>query len=83
MCIRVANSGNRDLCMALIPRVELPWNLITSRDGRESTRLPPMWPGFDSQNWRHTRVEFVGFLLCLERFSPGYLVFPSKNQHTI
>ena len=32
----------------------------------ESTRLPPMWPGFDSQTRRHMWVEFVGSLLCTE-----------------
>ena len=37
----------------------------------ESTRLPPMWPGFDSQIRLHMWVEFVGSLLCTERFSPG------------
>ena len=30
-----------------------------------------MWPGFDSQTGRHMWVEFVGSLLCTERFSPG------------
>ena len=34
----------------------------------ESTRLPPMWPGFDSQTQRHMWAEFVGSLLCTERF---------------
>ncbi|XP_068699706.1 centrosomal protein of 19 kDa-like isoform X1 [Montipora foliosa] len=29
-----------------------------------------MWPGFDSQIRRHMWVEFVGPLLCTERFSP-------------
>ena len=43
----------------------------------ESTRLPPTWPGFNLQTWRHTWVEFVGSLLCFERFSPGTPVFPS------
>ena len=48
----------------------------------ESTRLPPMWPGFDSQIRRHMWVEFVGSLLCTERFSPGTLVSPLlKKQH--
>jgi len=37
----------------------------------ESTRLPPMWRGFDSQIRRQMWVEFVGSLLCAERFSPG------------
>ena len=48
----------------------------------ESTRLLSMWPGFDSQIQRHMWVEFVGFLLCTERFSPGTPVSPLlKNQH--
>ena len=42
----------------------------------ESTRLPPMWPGFDSQIRRHMWVEFVGSLLCTERFFPGTPVSP-------
>ena len=47
----------------------------------ESTRLPPMWPGFDSLTRHHMWVEFVGSLLCTERFSPGTLVSPLlKNQ---
>ena len=48
----------------------------------DSTRLPPMLPGFDSQTRRHMWVEFVGSLLCTERFSPGTPVSPLlKNQH--
>ena len=47
----------------------------------ESTRLPPMWPGFDSLTQRHRWVEFVGSLLCTERFSLGTPVSPLlKNQ---
>ena len=42
----------------------------------ESTRLPPVWPGFDSQIWRHVWVEFVGSLLCTERFPPVTPVSP-------
>ena len=48
----------------------------------ESTRLPPMWPGFDSRARLHRWVEFVGSLLCTEGFSPGTPVSPLlKNQH--
>ena len=48
----------------------------------ESTRLPPMWPGFDSRTRRHMWVEFAGSLLCTERFSPDTPVSPLlKNQH--
>ena len=39
----------------------------------ESTRLPPMWPGFDSQTQRLMWVEFVGSLLCTERFFSGFI----------
>ena len=48
----------------------------------ESTLLPPLWPGFDSQIRRQMWVEFVGSLLCTERFSPGTPVSPLiKNHH--
>ena len=48
----------------------------------ESTRLPPMWSGFDSHIRRHMLVEFVGSLLWTERFSPGTPVSPLlKNHH--
>ena len=48
----------------------------------ENTRLPPMWPGFDSSTQRHMWVEFVASLPCTERFSPGTPVSPLlKNQH--
>ena len=49
----------------------------------ESTRLPPMWPGFKSRRRRHTWVEFVvGSLPCSERFFPGSPVFPSPQKST-
>ena len=49
----------------------------------ESTRLPPMWPGFDSRTRRHKWVEFVvGSLLCLEGFSPGSPVFLPHRKPT-
>ena len=48
----------------------------------ESTRLPPKWPGFDSQIRRQMWIEFVASLLCTERFSPGTPVSPLlKNQN--
>ena len=49
----------------------------------ESTRLPPMWPGFDSQTRRHMWVEFVaGSRPCSRGFSPGTPVFPSLQKPT-
>ena len=72
----------------------LPWQSLGAHKGSkhtggvqgwrsgESTRLPPMWPGFDSQTRRHMWVKFVASLLCTERFSPGTPVSPLlKNQH--
>ena len=51
----------------------------------ESTRLSPMWPGFNFQSRCHMWVEFVGSLLYSERLFPGYSGFPlsSKNLHLI
>ena len=61
------------------------WAILTlyeseelGRRSGESTRLPPIWPGFDSLTRRRIWVEFVGSLLCSERFSPL-----AKNQHLI
>ena len=43
----------------------------------ESTRLPPVWPGFESWRRRHMWVEFVvGSLPYSERFFSGYSAFP-------
>ena len=50
----------------------------------ESTRLPPMWPGFKSRRRRHMWVEFVvGSLLCSERFFSGYSGFPLSSKTNI
>ena len=49
----------------------------------ESTCLPPMWPGFDFRTRCHTWIEFVGSLLCYERFSPGYSGFPLSTKTNI
>ena len=49
----------------------------------ESTRIPPMWPGFDSRTRRHMWAELVvGSRPCSERFFSGYSGFPlsSKNN---
>ena len=43
----------------------------------KSTRLPPMWPGFDSRTRRHMRVGFVvGSRPCSERFFSEFSGFP-------
>ena len=43
----------------------------------ESTRLPPMWPGFQSWRRHHMWVEFVaGSLPCSERFFSRFSGFP-------
>ena len=49
----------------------------------ESTRLPPMWPVFDSRSRRHTWVEFVvGSRPFSEGFSPGTPVFFPPQKPT-
>ena len=49
----------------------------------ESTRLPPLWPGFDSRTRRHMWVEFVvGSRPCSEGFSPGTPVFLPPQKPT-
>ena len=49
----------------------------------ERTRLPPMWPRFDSRSRRHMRVEFVvGYLLAPSGFSPCSPVFSSPETNT-
>ena len=51
---------------------------------RDSTRLPPMWPAFDSRTRRHLWVEFVvGSRPCSERFFSGYSGFPLSSKTNI
>ena len=49
----------------------------------ESTCLPPMWRGFNFRTWHHMWIEFVGSLLCSERFFPGYSSFPLSSKTNI
>ena len=50
----------------------------------ESTRPPPIWPGFQSRRRRHIWVEFVvGSLPCSERFFSGYSGFPLSSKTNI
>ena len=50
----------------------------------ENTRLPPMWPGFDSRTRRQMCVEFVvGSRLCSERFFSGFSSFPPFSKTNI
>ena len=50
----------------------------------ESTRLPPMWPGFDSMTLCHMWVEFVvGSRPYSERFFSGYYSFPLSSKTSI
>ena len=57
------------------------WQGVGSRDGAmvREFRRPPMLPRFNSQIWGHMRVEFVGSLLCSERFVSRYSSFPLYN----
>ena len=47
-------------------------------------RLPPMWPGFNSQAQHQMWVEFVvGSHPCSERFFSGYSGFPLSSKSNI
>ena len=67
------------LCVAIWGYVGLGMAMYGEQGWRsgESSRLPPMWPGFKSLRRRHMWVEFVvGSLPCCERFFSGYSGFP-------
>ena len=49
----------------------------------ESAWLPPMCPRFDSRTRRHMWAEFVGSLLCSERFFSGNSGFPLSTKTNI
>ena len=69
---------NVEFLSVIVRREEQGW-----RSG-ESTRLPPMWPGFESWRRRHMWVEFVvGSLPCSERFFSGYSGFPLSSKTNI
>ena len=71
----VQNLYTKDIISNIISR-EQWW-----RSG-ETTRLPPMWPGFGFQTRGHMWVEFVSSFL---KGFPGYSGFAlsSKNLHLI
>ena len=47
----------------------------------ESTRLPPMWPGFDSQTQRHIcGLSLLVLFSALRGFPLGTPVFPSSQK---
>ena len=51
----------------------------------ESTRLPPLWLGFDSQTRLHDLCglsSLLVFVLALRGFSLGTPVFPSRQKPT-
>ena len=85
VCVRsLFFAHSRDSAMSYLNLLQILTlkNIYKFKLAQESTRLPPMWPGFYSQIRRHMWVEFVGSLLCTERFSPSTLVSPLlKNQH--
>ena len=68
--------------MSTVIKCMIPYGVQGWRSG-ESTRLPPIWPGFDLQTLPHMWVEFLGSLLFTERFSPGIPVFPSPQKLTL
>ena len=83
MSIKLSLGTKRSLIVLHAP----PLRLLGAEGWRcgENTRLPPMWPGFDSRTRRHMWVKFVvGSRPCSERCFSGYSCFSlsSKNQLT-
>ena len=68
-------------------KIDYMGNSLTGGAGRrsgESTRLPQMWPGFDSRSRRHMRVQFVvGSHPCSASFSPDFPVFLPPQRTNI
>ena len=68
-------------------RLKLHFTVERGWRSGESTRLPPMWPWFDSRSRCHMWVEFVvGSRPCSEGFSPVFLppqkpTFPTSITH--
>ena len=84
-CIRcrrlVENKSSRKFTVFVVLKVrEIARNKLYAKTPKIS--LATMCPGFDSRTPRHMWTEFVGFLLCSERFSPGIPVFPSHQKST-
>ena len=67
-------TGNQSL-PSLLLRLQCIRNTINWWHNGQSTHPPSMWPGFDSQTWRHTWVEFVQVLLSALRGFPQELWF--------
>ena len=81
---------NLELCVLVRARAQLlnMFYINTHRSGQgwpsgENTCLLPMWPGLDFRSRRHTWIEFVGSLLCFERFSLVYSGFPLSPKTNI
>ena len=48
----------------------------------ESTHLPPLWPGFDSQTQHLSGLSLLILLSAPRGFSPGIPIFPSPQKQT-
>ena len=72
-------------CMSALNALTLMGMALDRHDwcSGESARLPPMCPGFDSRTRRHMWAEFVGSLLCSERFFSGNSGFPLSSKTNI
>ena len=53
--------------------IDFPTKLGQCWHSGDSTRPPPMWPGIHPRIRRRLSVEFVGSLICSERFVPRVL----------
>ena len=80
--LKCFDKSDKIICLVKYTKLENR-SKVRWRSG-ESTRLPPMWPGFDPRTRRHMWVEFVvGSRPCSERFFSGYSGFPLSSKTNI
>ena len=79
----VVEKVNDKMTLARDREPEQSLDVVAGLPSGESTCLPPMWPGFGFHTRCHMWIEFVGPLLCHERFFPGYSSSPPSSKTSI
>ena len=83
------NGSQLEKCVTLRKYATTQKMVHTWKKGREGRRsgesacLPPMCPRLDSPTRRHIWAEFVGSVLCSERFFSGNSGFPLSAKTNI
>ena len=75
----VLHRSSVDVLCWLIVMNYIVYHWVQGWHSGEITRLPPMWPGFDSQSRRPMWVEFVGSLLYSTLLYPSTLYSATRG----